>query len=242
VVWSDDGRQYIDRDIVGEDRIKITTDSTGALVSIEAAMGQTRKPSKEDPVGYKSTRRVRFQFKVADGTPIFPESKKAVYDILVARERKRGTLDGIVHFAVWWWKSEGLVNQVAFIIDPGYDGTAPDAITQKAVNDFYPDDTNENYCTGDYGHVCYYLGYPGYPKPPSLTPVGGPTTWTIEPSGPVTLYVWKSVGRKGSSVFEKVDLATYTSLPFQLTVSTGPLAAPRKHNTLSTTWGEIKAK
>lgn len=237
VIQSDDGRQYIDKNIEGtdaEDMVEMATDKTGALVSSGTILGS---------VDYASTRRVRFLFDIANGARLI-EYPKAVYDILI----DRGTPDGAVHLAVMYRVSESHVDDVAFIIDPGWNGTDPDAITQDALNDFYSDDTNENYRTTDYGHVIYYLGYPDYPNPDCITPVPVDIdTWTITCSGPVTLYVMRtSGGGKGKgNRYEKMDLATYGELPFKLTMSLESIElpqAPRKHNTLSTTWGKIKAK
>jgi len=240
VIQSDDGRQYIDKNIDGvggEDMVEIETDNkTGELVRSNTILGAV-----DDP--YYSSRRVNFLFDIANGARLI-EYPKAVYDILI----NRGTPDGAVHLAVMYRVSESHVDDVAFIIDPGWNGTDPDAITQDALNDFCSDDTDENYRTTDYGHVIYYLGYPSYPNPGCITPVPVDIdTWTITCSGPVTLYVMRtSGGGKGKgNRYDKMDLATYGELPFKLTMSLESLniqTAPRKYNTLSISWGRMKAK
>lgn len=240
VIQSDDGRQCIDKNIDGaggEDMVEIETDNnTGELVRSNTILGAV-----DDP--YYSSRRVRFLFDISNGTGLI-ESPKAVYDILV----NHGTPDGTVHLAVMYWVSESHGDYVAFIIDPGWNGTNPDAITQDAVNDFYSDDTDENYRTTDYGHVIYYLGYPDYPNPSCIIPVPVDIdTWTITCSGPVTLYVMRTSGsgKSKGNRYEKMDLVAYGELPFKLTMSLESLntqTAPRKYNTLSISWGKIKAK
>jgi hypothetical protein len=226
VIQSDDGRQYIDKNVRkagGEDMVEITTKkATGEYVKSTTILGIVNDP-------YRSSRRVRFLFDIGSGTRLI-EYPKAVYDILLAR----GTPDGTVHFRVVDDTTDATKDNVAFIIDPGYAGTDPNAITQTTVNGFYGDDIDEDYQLSVNGHVIYYLGYQS-----GIEAVGTNPTWTFAPSGGTTLYV------KKKDTLDPVPLATYASVPFQLTISLKSLAvsaAPRKHSTLSTAWGEIRAK
>ena len=178
-----------------------------------------------------------------------------MYDILVWTDGTRGSRrgnsvdskyylnDGTVHFrvAIVETKEQGVFKgQVVFVIDPGWDGTNPNAITQETVNAFYDDDQDVNYGTNDLGHIIYYLDYDN-----GFTIEGEYPTWTFTPNpGPVRLTTtkYKTKNKKGARFV--VALATYDYLPFQLTVSLNSLAqfAPRKHNTISTSWAGIKGK
>ena len=243
--WVNEGEdiQYSDKrltgpNMAGEDEVEITIDENGDLAKIWTGLGS---------IQYASPRRVHFDLGIARDRVC--ENPKAVYDILV----DRGTLDSTVHFGVGYWASTSVADYAVFIIDPGWDDTDPAAITQEAVNTFDPDDENENYRTTDHGHVSYYLGYPGYPQPPCIAPVpvpGDSNKWTITCSGPVTLYVMRTVGKGKSKggAYERVELATYDPLPFNLTVTKVEKLAepqnapPRVRKALSVLWGEIKAQ
>jgi len=243
VIQSDKLGQYIDKNVRkagGEDKVVITTkNATGEYVKSTIILGIVNDP-------YRSSRRVRFLFDIADYTQRLVVGDKAVLDILIWKDgnktTRRGTQvgdkwyldDGTVHFRVVDDTTDATKDNVAFIIDPGYAGTDPSAITQTTVNGFYGYDTDENYELSVNGHVIYYLDYPS-----GITAVGTNPTWTFAPSGGPTLYV------KKKDTLEPINLATYASVPFQLTISLNSLAgsaAPRKDNTLSITWGEIKAK
>ncbi len=245
VIWTDvdyndnPKGKYIDANIPGaggEDQIEIEIDDEG-IVKSGVVLGRIDQPSC-------SSRRVLFKFDI-NACERIVESPKAVLDILLGS----GDIldDGAFHLAVMYWRSDGVVDYVAFIVDPGCDGTDEGAITQEAVNDFCTDDTDENYRTAVHEQVIYYLGYLGYPNPDCVEPEADPDIpdrWTVTCSGPVTLYVMRTVGNGKSKggAYEKLELATYPSIPFQLTMWLDGQTAPRKHYNLSTTWGEVKAR
>jgi hypothetical protein len=239
VVKSDDGRQFIDKHIAGgEDQVEfLIYDATNALYQSDTFMGEVEN---------QSTRKANFFFDFNDAVTK-PGEDQAVYDILVwtdgTRSLRRGNLvgskyylnDGTVHFKVTIaeTREQGVFKGlVPFVIDPGWDGTAQSAITQTTVNNFYDGDQDVIYKTNTLGHIIYYLDYDN-----GFTIEGGYPTWTFTPnSGPVRLTVVK-----GKKVGFVVTLATYEALPFKLTVNSLALPAPRKHNTLSTTWGEVRS-
>ena len=200
LIWSDSGSQYIDSNIRkanGEDRITITTNkTTGAYVKSFSVLGIVER---------ESSRKVRFRFNIANYTQRLVGVPKAVLDILTTK----GTPDGTVHFRVVDDTTNSANDNVAFIIDPEWDGTSQDAITQTTVDAFYGTHTDD-YELSVNGHVIYYLDYPS-----GITAVGPNPTWTFTHLGGPTLYVKKKVG----TVYERMDLATYGALPFSLTIS-----------------------
>lgn len=216
LIQSDGSGQYIDKYIRkanGEDYISTTTNkTTGDHIKSFTCLGIVER---------QSTRRVKFLFDMADRTPLVENS--AVFDILIWKNSDKITRrghgyaenkwyldDGTVHFRVVNDTINSTNDNVAFIIDPGWDGTSPNAITQTTVNAFYENDINEDYECSVNGHVIYYLDYPS-----GITAEGSNPTWTFTPSGGPTLYVKKKVG----TVYERMDLATYGELPFSLTIS-----------------------
>lgn len=238
-VIKSDGGQYIDKHIVGgEDQVEIQTYDTGAFYESCTFMGEVEN---------QSTRKVNFLFDFLKDAVTKPGEGQAVYDILVwtdgTRNSRRGNLivskycfnDGTVHAPVI--VHEDGTGRVQFVIDPDWNGTSTNAVTQKTVNAFYGNDTDVSYWVNDYGHIIYSLYYDdGF----DINSESGKWTFTAKSGGKgVRLCVGKLSGRKGGA-HEIVTLATYNYLPFQLTVSTGPLLAPGKYNTLSTTWGKIK--
>lgn len=234
-IWSDGEGEYVDVNIpgvVGEDQIEI--DDEG-IVKSGVVLGRI----DQSPC---SSRRVLFKFDI-NACERIVESPKAVLDILLG---SGDILDeGAVHLAAMYWRSDGVVDYVAFIVDPGCDGTVEGAITQEAVNGFCTDDTDENYRTAVHEQVIYYLGYPGYPNPDCVEPEADPNIpdrWMVTCSGPVTLYVMRTVGNGKSKggAYEKLELATCQSIPLKLTMWLDGQAAPGKYYNLSTAWGEIK--
>jgi hypothetical protein len=220
LIQSDGSGQYIDKYIRkanGEDYISITTNkTTGNYIKSFTCLGIVER---------QSTRRVKFLFDMADRTPLVENS--AVFDILIWKNSDKITRRGNYHEAEnKWYLDDGTVHfrvvndtinstndNVAFIIDPGWDGTSPNAITQTTVNAFYGNDDNEDYECSVNGHVIYYLDYPS-----GITAVGANPIWTFTPSdGPTgpTLYVNKVV----TGGYIRVNLATYGALPFSLTIS-----------------------
>jgi len=204
LIQSDCSGQYIDKNIRkanGEDYISITTNkTTGDYIKSFTVLGIVER---------QSMRRVRFLFNVADYETRLADPTKAVLDILTTK----GTPDGTVHFRVVDDTTNSANDNAAFIIDPGWDGTSPNAITQTTVNAFYGNDDNEDYECSVNGHVIYYLDYPS-----GITAVGANPIWTFTPSdGPTgpTLYVNKVV----TGGYIRVNLATYGALPFSLTIS-----------------------
>jgi hypothetical protein len=67
-------------------------------------------------------------------------------------------------------------------------------------------------------------------------------TWTISGGGTATLGV-ATVVSENPHVTSWIPLASYTDLPFQVTVSTtNGFTAPSKISTSTTLWGEIKSQ
>jgi hypothetical protein len=141
----------------------------------------------------------------------------------------------------------GVIN---FLVDPSLDAdcTSPKAINNEKINAFYDgstDPSNLSYTDtatyGEGGQTFYRLDFPnGF----QVAPIGV-RTWVVTPnSGDVTLSVLKYRNKKG--VVDTVYLANYASftgfpIRFKLTVSLDdPLRAPRKYETMTTTWGDIK--
>jgi len=252
VVRSDDGRQYVDKHIAdGEDLVEIRIyDGDNALYRSDTFMGEVEN---------QSTRKVNFFFDfLQDATEItVPNENRAVYDILVwtdgTRSSRRGNLvdskyclnNDMAHLrvAIVETRDKGVFKgQIVFVVDAGWDGTAPNAITQTTVNNFYGDDQDVNYGTNTLGHIIYYLDYDN-----GFTIEGEYPMWVFTPNpGPVRLTTtkYKTKGKNGARF--GVPLANYDYLPFQFTVSlndlNSSLLAPRKYNTSSTIWGEIKGK
>jgi hypothetical protein len=232
-IWSDLGIQYGDYHIAGwEDYVKLTTEnSSGDLVRSDFKCGWP--PS--------STRRVFMDISGSTQVASPNSTEETFLDILLSQEESLSNPPPIAHL-------QGRVN-IGGTIQLEYVDFIVDTITRGVLwNPPYnfSDDELQKYRFSSYTgladedqHLCYGLDYPGST---TVTEVVESTTWKIEPSGsPVELFVYKKKGKGGG--YKAEVLATYNSLPFGWTTSLESIpAAPRKHNTLSATWGKIKAK
>ena len=173
-------------------------------------------------------------------------------DVPVDRSATPGYIDDRSVHAEIYTKGEGH-GVINFLVDPESSGTHAKAITDKSVNEFYPngsnslvDDENMNYRdTSEYGEsglIFYRLSYAnGFHIEQS------DRTWVIMPNaGEAKLSVNKYRSAKSQGASRTIYLATYAAVPFELTVSLDSLTdrnlAPRKYQALSTTWGEIKER
>jgi hypothetical protein len=251
-IKSDGLGQYVDcTKEGGEDIVELQIyNDDNSLRGVEVYCG---KMTYNDPTFPASTRRVNFHFNIDGGVRLEPAytENKAVYDILlqykdganyVTRSSESGFLDdNSVHAPIIIYATEG---RVQFVVDPGYEGTDPKAITQATVDAFYGDDKNVNYWDtseyGEAGQIIYtlYYGDNGFDVFPVDWKDGKPITWVLTTINRVIvkLGVGRHGGKGGKGAHEVVYLSEYNTLPFQLIVSLQSLAAP------STTWGEIKGK
>jgi hypothetical protein len=245
VIWNDGAGQYADKNKGGKDLVELEIyDSNKALRSIHVFLGKPELP-------YRSPRKVEFLFpirSIASTDPYYNNylNNRAVYDILKSEE---SYLNGnIIHADITAYPGSKL--RVQFVVDPGCTaepGAVPPAITQAAVDAFYTNDANPAYWTAKiaepspeadaHDHIIYTLYYD---LPFAVT--GTYPAFTITNSGSATLGVGRLKGG-GSGAHDIVYLAKYT-VPFQLTVTAlgklGSNAAPKKYDTVSTTWGDIK--
>jgi len=241
-IWSDGRGQYADYHISGwEDYVTLEIEnSSGDLVRSDFKCGWPPD----------STRRVLMN--LANATQVAPpgSTEEIFLNILLSPENLSNLQnpdDPIAHL-------QGGVS-IGRTIQLEYVDFIVDTITRAVLwGPPYniPDEELQKYRFSSYTglayedqHLCYGLRYEGC----TVTEVGDGTTWTIEPDGsPVELFVYKQQqggGKKGKGKpggYEPEVLATYVELPFGWTTS--PLepipTAPRKHNTLSATWGRIK--
>ena len=237
-IVSDGEGPYIDTSLGGEDDINFTTDkATGTQL-----LGLTFKTVPW------SLRRVRFEFDIA-GNPLSPDAEAAfLYGLLLAAK----PLAGKVRMGVWYRErfEEEDYFEVGFIVD----GITREVLVTAGVDTekyLFSVGEDKDRGTAD-DHLAYFLRYD---SDLPFAPVED--GWTIESPAPpldgVTLCVQRRVGvevpvgnsgkTKLSWEWQDIDLATYTAVPFHLTVIAGsPSPAPRRHKTLSTLWGNIKAK
>jgi hypothetical protein len=266
VIKSDRKGQYKDCHNGGEDYILINVRrDDGFLNWVEFYPG---KMTYHYPTFPPSTRRVNFHFNVSNipaGQTPPPEIKLAVLDILrwykdtdgSYKERSTNPAtnpgyidDNSVHAPIMVHEYDVQGGDVVqFVVDPGYLGDDLRAITQTTVDGYYGGtednvDYHDTSVYGEAGQIFYFLNYGvgGF----DVTPVQWdrkkkPITWEISPTSTSNpkLYVklHDFYGDKVTLVEQYLD-----GVPFKLTVSLNPLisGAPRKDNTLSTTWGEIK--
>jgi hypothetical protein len=219
----------------------------------------------EGSTGYRSPRRVNFNFDFYDNATTRPGEGIAVYDILskITPSGPDRNLAGTVHFVVAIGScdffGEGIQNRAMFLIDPGCEAIWPgtDVICQRSVDAFYTSDVNSSYWTAIQGAEATNRDYDahdqiGYHMLINQLNVasfdtnndGKPDKWEITPKlEPTTLIVYKDIGRKNKPNYVAVPLATYESMPFKLTLSLNPFTtnpAPPKEKTSATLWGEIK--
>ena len=251
-IENDNKGQYMDCTLGGEDLVQIDIyNDDNSLRFIEVYAG---KMTYHHPTFPPSTRRVNFLFDIDGGikTPEYVDNK-AVYDILL--QYRDGTYidrspdnfldDGTVHAPIIVYTNPDTKDRVQFVVDPGYDGMDAKAITQATVDSFYDDDKNAGYWNtgesryGEAGQIIYSLYYDS-----KFIVAGGYPTWTITASGSAKLGVGRYSG-KGKGAHKVVHLSEYSTVPFQLIVSVNSLVpplAPGKNNTLSISWGELKAR
>jgi len=241
-IWNDSAGQYLDIHKGGEDLVELEIyDNNKALKSVHVYLGKPELP-------YRSSRRAEFLFPIKDIAPIDPYysnylNNKAVYDVLKSEEGYLGS--DIIHTDITAYPGSKL--RIQFVVDPGCmaeAGAVLPAITQATVDAFYTDDANPAYWTAKiaepspeadaHDHIIYTFYY-SLP----FTVTGTYPAFTIATSGSATLGVGRLKGVK-SGAHDIVYLANY-NVPFQLTVGApGSSAAPKKHDTISTTWGDIK--
>ena len=260
-IRSDDGSQYTDCTKGGEDFVQVEIyDDSGKFRTIDVVLGRMEYFHPGERV---SERRVNLCFDVLGS--IIPENyvgNEAVYDILKQYKDSSGDYqdrngdpftnfidDNSVHAEIY--VRETGIGVINFVVDPKSDCLSDKAIDDKRVNDFYLwDDPNLNYkdtAEPEYGgveagQIFYTLSHAN-----GFNVVQNGRTWEITPKGgEVTLSVRKYRNPNGKGVCRGIYLATYPSVPFKLTVSLDPLTggsnqAPGRHDTVSTTWGEIKS-
>jgi len=255
VIKSDGKGQYVDCTLGGEDLVQLDIyNDDNSLRFIEVYAG---KMTYHHPTFSPSTRRVNFLFNI-DGGIKTPEymNNKAVYDILLQYKDVSGAYidrspdnfldDGTLHAPIVVYTNPDTKDRVQFVVDLGYDGKEPKAITQAAVDSFYDNDENADYWDtgesryGEAGQVIYTLYYDS-----KFIVASGYPTWTVTASGSAKLGVGRYSGKGGRGAHKVVYLSEYSALPFQLIVSVNslePSFAPRKNNTLSSSWGELKAR
>ena len=253
VIKSDGGGQYEDCTLGGEDLVEIDIyNDDNSLRRIHAVLG---KMTYHHPEYLPSNRRVNFWFDIHRELAF---TGNAVYDIL--RWYREGSAytervstgflnDNTVHPSIHIYTTGK--GKVQFGVDPGHNGTNPKAITQTVVDAFYDDDENVDYWDnseyGEAGLIIYtlYYGDNGFDVVPIDWEGDKPVTWiaTTKSLEPVKLGVDR-YGKRGKGAHKVVYLSEYSVVPFQLTVSLNGFTqlAPRKHNTLSTSWGELKTR
>lgn len=262
MIRSDNENQYMDcyAPIPGEERLLLyITDDTGDLFVVKFFVGRISYFYPEKP---PSTRTVNFWL---DFPSPNPSVKNAVYDILFQWKDVLGNLqprslnDNTIHANMYIHDDEAGISIFEFLVDPGYEGSDPKAITQTTVDAFYSDDTNWDYedvsQSGEYGQILYRLDFGNNLfefEPVEYDNAGKPKTWIIKPLGTssmVRLNVTKNLNRGKKTVIYLADIPN--GVPFQLAVSRESLdgfifplssGAPRRNSTLSAVWGDIKAK
>ena len=267
-IKSDNGKQYVDCRIGGEDQVEIVTKAgDGSLVSVEFYPGKMYHIKGYSP----STRRMNLCFNVSGLTA---PNGLAVRDILlkykdttenppyVNRSNNLGWLDdGSVHAPILYNMSYFTTDRVQFAVDPltniGSPGTDLKAITPSKVTDYYTGDSDpEYYHPWDEGYpiVVYTIDYGARFNVQVVPPSGKnkkPITWIITPKTTPKLYT--NINKDGMPG-DQVDLFSYAnSIPFAIAVSLKPFGtgnpnpffvdqAPPKNSSVSATWGEIKGK
>ena len=227
-IWSDGIGQYIDYHIGGEDY---------ATLEIETKSGDLVRSDFKCGWPPASTRRVFMD--ISGSTQVAPadSTEEKFLNILLSQEQALINPPPIAHLqgGVSIGKTPKL-EYVDFILD---------TITRAVLWGYgIPDDELQKYRFSSYTglayedqHLIYGLRYEGC----TVTEVVDGTTWTIEPYGsPVELFVYKQQHKGKPGGYQPEILATYVEMPFGWTTSPLVQTAPRKHNTLSATWGKIK--
>jgi len=249
------------------DKLELAFNSNNALDGALLYLGKPDSKSypneADDPSsGYCSTRSTNFWFDIKDGTTTSNyKNYKAAFDILVwkdsSNKTRRGNSavggkyylnDNSVRLGIRRWYDSGgaTVHDMIFTIENSTtpcSGCGTNAVTERAINAFYK---GKNYNYEDYvgigTSVCdlvvYYISFNN-----DFTFIKtGSNTWTISGGGKATLGVVTVVGENPHRT-SWIPLASYTDLPFQVTVSkTYPFTAPPKSQTSTTLWGEIKSE
>ena len=225
-IWSDGG-QYADYHISGwEDYVKLTIEnSSGDLVR------------SDFKCGWPPTSDRRVLMDLSNATQVAsPGSTEEIFLTILLEQDLDNDVNPIAHL-------QGGVsigrNILLEYVDLIADTITRDVLWAVPILDEELQKYRFSSYTGlayEYQHLCYGLRYEGC----AVEPVEG--TWTIEPYGsPVDLFVYKKGKGKGSGYKAEV-LATYDSLPFGWTTSRESIsAAPRRYNTLSTTWGKVRS-
>jgi len=254
-VKSDYKGQYIDCSKAGgEDFVEINYfTNDGSYQKIDVVLGRMKNYHPEYPV---SLRRLNLCFNVLGGTKTNYVGNEAIYDILEKYKigdnpfyrssdliNKPGYIDGnSVHAQIFTSVVGSPV--INFMVDPTSTCDSDLAISDKKINEFYDwDDPNLNYTDtyeyGEGGQTFYRLTYTaGF----NVVTSSDKRTWTITPKdGTVELSVKKYKSLSSNGAARTIVLATYDAVPFRLTVWLDPTTgAPRKQDTVSTTWGDIK--
>jgi len=256
---------YLENGVKRGDKIRVLNyDDNGDLIWLRAFIG---KPEMlKNSTGYRSPRRVNFNFDLYKDAKTRPGEGMAVYDILsniTAGGDPRGNPvgdkhylnDKTVHFVVAIGScdffGDGTQARAMFMVDPGCVADPP-AISQTSVNAFYSGDGDPAYWTSIQGaeitsgdldahdQIAYHLLVNQLNVAVTHKTNGVADKWEITPKrGPVTLQVYKDTG----TTYVAVPLATYASIPFKVTLSLNPSnLAPPKEKTSTTLWGEIKSR
>ena len=242
-ISSDTGNPYVDTAFGGGDDINFTTDKATETQLLKLTF----------KIVPWSLRRAVFNFDIAGNPVAMDDEAEDLYDLLLAVPTfPPESLTGKVHMGVWYRErfEEEDYFEVGFIVD----GITREVLVTAGVDTekyLFSVGEDKDRGTAD-DHLAYFLRYD---SDLPFAPVED--GWTIESPAPpldgVTLCVQRRVGvevpvgnsgkTKLSWEWQDIDLATYTAVPFHLTVIAGsPSPAPRRHKTLSTLWGNIKAK
>jgi len=246
--------QYADCSKGGKDFIQVNypqNPNDGAYLKIRVVIG---KMAYFPNTSIISDRYIKLCFDVL-GNPIAENlaGNEAIYNILkqykngnsyVDRSNNIGYIDDNSVRAEIFTSVSGGGGVINFLVDPSPNADCSDskAINDTRINTFYDwDAPNLNYTdtteNGEGGQTFYRLNYVN-----GFDVVRNGLTWTITPKpSEVKLSVQKYKSLNSSGASRIIYLATYASVPFKLTVSLDPLQAPRKHETVSTTWGDIRA-
>jgi hypothetical protein len=254
----------------GGDKLELAFNSSNVLDGVLLYLGKPDQKSsqyEEDdptyPPGYCSPRSVNLWFDIKDGkTTLNYKKYKAAFDILVWKDstktirrgnpegRKYYLNDNSVRLDVRRWIDTNIIeHSLIFSVEPSTtpcDSIGPNAITETAINNFYTNDTNYNYedylgiGTSAFDVVVYFISFNNDFTFNKVT--GSNNTWTISGSGSATLGVVTVVNENPHQT-SWIPLASYTNLPFQVTVSTtNPFTAPPRFDKPTTLWGEIKSQ
>jgi len=240
-IKNDRVEQYVDWHIGGDDYATLEIEnSSGDLVRSDFKCGWPPWRSVGAP---PNTRRVLMD--LSDSTQVAPpDSTEEIFLNILLDQNLSDPGNPIAHLQGGVSIGRNVVLEYVDLI--------ADTITRSVLStELYniPDEELQQYRFSSYTglayedqHLTYGLRYEGCTVDELVE-----GTWTIVPYGsPVDLFVYKQDGgKKGKGKpggYEPETLATYVEMPFGWTTSPLEpiLTAPRKHNTLSATWGKIK--